>query len=114
MSASKLDIADVALARLIARDRALPHGWQTELARSRRVSLSAVVAAVGGKSHRWLREPKPVPSYADGRVRCSAGHTTTRWRCPRCGRTKARSSGCVHTGHRVDHRSTRHQAARPS
>lgn len=99
---AKLTEADVALARLIARDASLPMGWMKELARTYGVTLSTLSSAIGGQTWRELTNPAPVPS---GHRHKRGPRGAVPRHCPHCGRVKARGLDCGHAFHRFDHRS---------
>lgn len=104
-SQMKVLVEDVALWRLLAADRSLPHGWIEDAARSRGVSASTVTMAIGGQTWSEMLDPPPVAA----KERWAPRHSSrTRPVCPTCGRRKYARLDCRNRFHTVDHRSTRY------
>ncbi|MEO7086333.1 MAG: hypothetical protein ABI442_08395 [Gemmatimonadaceae bacterium] len=104
-SQMKVFIEDVALWRLIAADRALPHGWIEQAANARGVSASTVTMAIGGQTWAAMTDPPPVAAKERWSPRSLRRPRPT---CPTCGRRKYGRFGCRDRFHTIDHRSTRY------
>ena len=95
--AAKLSATDVALARMLARDQALPRGWIADLATKLGVSRGALTMAIGGKTWGHMTDPGPVGLFRQR-------HDP----CPTCGHAKhyAVFNGrpCRDKFHTIDHR----------
>jgi hypothetical protein len=105
--AAKLSATDVALARMLARDQALPRGWIADLAAKLGVSRGALTMAIGGKTWSHMADPAPVGLFRQ-RHDPTARTSSTRPRCPTCGHAKhyAVFNGrpCRDKFHTIDHR----------
>ena len=108
-SQMKVLVEDVALWRLIAADRLLPHGWIDDAAAACGVSGSTVTMAIGGQTWSEMKEPPPVPPKERWAPRLSR---RKRPKCPSCSRPKYARGDCRDRFHDIDHRTTRHQIAR--
>lgn len=108
-SQMKVLVEDVALWRLLAADRSLPHGWIEEAAASRGVSASTVTMAIGGQT--WSKMTEPPPVKAKDRWAPRKTHRK-RPKCPTCGRPKYAQFDCRNSFHSIDHRTTRYQKKR--
>lgn len=99
---AKLTEADVALYRLIARERQLPFGWIEQAAKRHRMTRGAVTMAISGDTWAWMEDPAPVLAR---RQRRYAPIITKRWLCPWCrGRKNQPKPRCRNIGHTLDHR----------
>ena len=105
--AAKLSATDVALARMLARDQALPRGWIADLATKLGVSRGALTMAIGGKTWGHMTDPGPVGLFRQ-RHDPSARTSSTRPRCPTCGHAKPSAvfngRPCRDKFHTIDHR----------
>ena len=105
--AAKLTVTDVALARMLARDQALPRGWIADLAAKLGVSRGALTMAIGGKTWGHMADPAPVGLFRQ-RHDPTARTSSSRPRCPTCGHAKhyavLNGRPCRDKFHSIDHR----------
>ena len=99
---AKLTEAIVTELRRRARKANQPVGWIKAEAAKRRVSLSAIVSAIGGQT--WLHvKERPVKAFRRHAFKARGAAAGRRY-CERCGRPKYARRTCKASFHNIDHR----------